>query len=39
MKFEEELSGIKINVEAVDITIDDDVKDSIRKSITHLTKY
>ncbi len=39
MKYDENLSGIKINVEAVDITIDDEVKDSIRKSITHLTKY
>ena len=38
MKYNESLSGIKINVEAVDITIGDDVKDTIRKSIERLSK-
>ena len=39
MKYDENVTGIKINVEAVDITIGDDVKDTIRKSISRLSRY
>ena len=39
MEYTEDLTGIKINVQAVDITIGEDVKDSIRKSITRLRRY
>lgn len=39
MNYSENLTGIKINVQAVDITIGDDVKDTIRKSITRLTRF
>lgn len=38
MKYDDNVTGVKINVEAVDITIGDDVKDSIRKSIENLSK-
>ncbi|HTO15640.1 MAG TPA: ribosome-associated translation inhibitor RaiA [Edaphocola sp.] len=39
MQYTEDITGIKINVEAVDITISEDVKDSIRKSINRLNRY
>lgn len=39
MKYNERVTGIKTNVEAVDITIGDDVKDTIRKSISRLSRY
>ena len=39
MEYTENLTGIKINVQAVDITIGDDVKDTIRKSITRLSRF
>lgn len=39
MKYDDNIKGIKINVEAVDITIGDDVKETIRKSISRLTRY
>ena len=39
MEYKENITGIKINVQAVDITIGDDIKDSIRKSITHLSRF
>lgn len=32
-------TGIKINIEAVDITIGDDVKDTIHKSISNLSRF
>lgn len=39
MNYTEDLTGIKINVEAVDITIGEDVKDTIRKCLTRLNRY
>ncbi|MDD2985102.1 HPF/RaiA family ribosome-associated protein [Flavobacterium sp.] len=39
MKYTENNTGIKINVEAVDITIDEEVKDTIRKIITRLSRF
>ncbi len=39
MDYTENITGIKINVQAVDITIGEDVKDAIRKSITRLSRY
>ncbi|MBL1214253.1 MAG: ribosome-associated translation inhibitor RaiA [Ignavibacteriae bacterium] len=39
MDYTENITGIKINVEAVDITIDDGVKDTIRKCITRLSRF
>lgn len=39
MKYDENITGIKINVEAVDITIGEDVKETIRKSISRLSRY
>ncbi|WOD44565.1 ribosome hibernation-promoting factor, HPF/YfiA family [Hwangdonia lutea] len=39
MEYSENLTGIKINVQAVDITIGDEVKDTIRKSISRLTRF
>jgi putative sigma-54 modulation protein len=39
MEYTENITGIKINVQAVDITIGDDVKETIRKCITNLTKF
>lgn len=39
MKYSEKLSGITLNIQAVDITIDEDVKDTIRKSISRLARY
>lgn len=39
MQYTENITEIKMNVEAVDITIGEDVRDSIRKSITRLSRY
>ncbi len=39
MKYTENLTGIKINVEAVDLTISDDVMDTIRKCINRLSRF
>ncbi len=39
MEYTEIITGIKINVQAVDITIGDDVKDTIRKCITRLSWF
>lgn len=39
MSYTENLSGIKINVQAVDITIHDDAKETIRKCISRLSRY
>ena len=39
MNYTEKITGIKINVQAVDITIGDDVKDTIRKSISRLYRH
>ena len=39
MQYTENITGIKINVEAVDITLGDDVQETIRKSITRLSKH
>lgn len=39
MEYTEHITGIKINVEAVDITISDDVKETIRKSISRLSRF
>ena len=39
MEYKENITGIKINVEAVDITIGEDVKDAIRKSISRLSRF
>ncbi|MCG2461164.1 ribosome-associated translation inhibitor RaiA [Flavobacteriaceae bacterium F89] len=39
MQHTENFSGIKINIEAVDITIGEDVKDTIRKCIARLSRF
>lgn len=39
MQYTEKLSGITLNVQAVDITIDDSVKDAVRKSISRLSRH
>lgn len=39
MQYTENVTGIKINVQAVDITIGDDVKETIRKSIDRLSRF
>lgn len=39
MQYTENITGLKINVQAVDITIGEDVKDTIRKCITRLSRY
>ena len=39
MEYTENITGIKINVQAVDISIEDDVKDTIRKSISRLSRF
>lgn len=39
MQYTENFTGIKINVQAVNITIEDDVKDTIRKCITRLSRF
>ena len=39
MKYSENLTGITLNIQAVDITIDEDTKDTIRKSISRLSRH
>lgn len=39
MKFTEQLTGITINIQAVDIDIDDSIKETVRKSISRLSRY
>lgn len=39
MQYTENITGIKINVQAVDININDDVKDTIRKCIDRLSRF
>lgn len=39
MQYTENLTGIKINIEAVDISIGDDVKDTIQKVINRLSRF
>lgn len=39
MKYSENLTGITLNVHAVDVTIDEEVKDTIRKVIGRLSRY
>ncbi|MGM5469996.1 ribosome hibernation-promoting factor, HPF/YfiA family [Flavobacteriaceae bacterium LMO-SS05] len=39
MQYTENIPGIKINIQAVDITIEEDVKDTIRKCITRLSRF
>lgn len=39
MNYSEKITGININVQAVDINIGDDVKDAIRQSITRLSRF
>ncbi len=39
MHYSENLSGIKTNVQAVDINIGEDIMETIRKSITRLSRF
>lgn len=39
MDYKENITGIKINVQAVDITISEDVKETLRKCITRLSRF
>lgn len=39
MNYSEKITGININVQAVDITIDDDLKETIRKAINRLSRF
>lgn len=39
MEYKENITGIKINIQAVDITIAEDVKDTIRKCISRLSRF
>ena len=39
MEYTENITGIKINIQAVDITIEDDVKETIRKCIARLSRF
>lgn len=39
MKYTEKLSGITLNIQAVDIEINENVKESIRKSISRLSRH
>lgn len=39
MQYTENLTGIRLNIQAVDITIGEDIKDAIRKSINRLGRY
>jgi len=39
MQYTENITGININVQAVDVTIGDDVKDTIRKGIERLSRF
>lgn len=39
MEYTENLTGVKINVQAVGFSIGDDIKDTIRKRITRLSRF
>lgn len=39
MNYTEKITGINMNVQAVDITIGDDVKETIRKTLTRLSRF
>ncbi len=39
MEYTEKITGIKINVQAVEIIIGDDLKNTIRKCITRLCRF
>lgn len=39
MNYTENLSGITLKIQAVDITIDEDVKDAVRKILSRLSRY
>lgn len=39
MQYTESTSGIKINVQAVDVNIGDDIKDAISKTTTRLSRF
>ena len=39
MNYSEKLTGITLNIQAVDIDIDESVKETIRKSIGRLSRY
>jgi ribosomal subunit interface protein len=39
MNYTEQLTGITLNIQAVDIDIDESVRDTIRKSIGRLSRY
>ena len=39
MEYTENVTGIKINVQAVDISIEDDIKDTIRKIVNCLSRF
>ncbi len=39
MQYTEKLTGITLNIQAVDIDIDESVKDTVRKSIGRLSRY
>lgn len=39
MKYTDNISGIKINIEAVDISIGEDVQNTIRKVISRLSRF
>lgn len=39
MQYTENKTGIKINIQAVDITIDDDVMESVNKCISNLSRF
>lgn len=39
MQYTEDITGIKINVQAVGITIGDDIKETIRKCMARLSRF
>jgi putative sigma-54 modulation protein len=39
MQYTDNITGIKINIEAVDITINEDIKNMIGKSISRLSRF
>ncbi|WP_027126520.1 ribosome hibernation-promoting factor, HPF/YfiA family [Gelidibacter mesophilus] len=39
MQYSDTISGIKINIEAIDITIGDAIKDTIHKCISRLSRF
>ncbi len=39
MDYKESITGIRINVQAVDISIGDDVKETIRKVVSRLSRH